>query len=263
MRKCSYTSNLRSLNPGIRHISVDWSLKRDARESLRDSSEAAVLPVCPLYNHPRRSPRSRSITRECCRSALAWKGVGSSGASSGAPLCGRCQYRTKAPRDEGGSSRLAGGLVSRGPRPRSSQDESLDGHARATRWKRRLRGPFSLLSLLFLIAIFVPEQHVGALYTFFFVNQDFSRRSSPLFAASSSALLLISLYLLTSPMVERRYLLRLVLQIGRGRVSMNLYAGPTSSFLRITCVANHDKIRIERAKSHMKYVQLVYLLWLV
>lgn len=111
-------------------------------------SEAAVLPACPLYNHPRGSPGSRSITRECCRSALAWKGVGSPGASSGAPLRARCQYRTEALRNEGGPTRLAGGLVSRGPRPRSSQDESLDGHARATRWKRRLWGPFFLLSSL-------------------------------------------------------------------------------------------------------------------
>lgn len=180
-------------------------------------SEAAVLPACSLYNHSRRSPGSRSITRECCRSALAWKGVGSPGVSSGAPFRGRCQYRTEAPRDEGGSARLAGGLVSRGLRPRSSQDESLDGHARATRWKRRLRGPFSLLSLLFLIAIFVPEQHaVSSPPLPIYLPREpgfFSSvvSSVPLLHTSYSALLLISLYLLMNPMVESRYLLRLVL----------------------------------------------------
>ena len=46
----------------------------------------------------------------------------------------------------------AGGLVSRGPHPPSrlhphGEDENLDGHARVTRWKRRLRGLSPSLSL--------------------------------------------------------------------------------------------------------------------
>jgi len=165
-------------------------------------SEAAVLPACSLYNHPRGSPGSRSITRECCRSALAWKGVGSPGASSGAPLRTRCQYRTEARGDEGGLTRLAGGLVSRGPRPRSSRDESLDGHARAPRDGNvdcEARSPCSLSPLPYChlrprAARRSPVHLLGK--PGFFLSVVSSVRCLFL------ALLLISLYLLTSPLVE-------------------------------------------------------------
>lgn len=180
------------------------------------SSEAAVLPACSLYNHPRRSPGSRSITRECCRSALAWKGgLGLRVYLLGPHSVGDVSTEQRHRGTKGVFSRLAGGLVSRGLRPRSSQDKSLDGHARATRWKRRLRGPFSLLSLLFLIAIFVPEQHAAPLPPIHLSREPgfFSSvvSSVPLLHTSYSALLLISLYLLMNPIVESRYLLRLVL----------------------------------------------------
>lgn len=50
------------------------------------------------------------------------------------------------------------------PRPRSNQDESPDGHARATRWKRRLRGPILLALSFSLFSSSLPSsspvQHV-------------------------------------------------------------------------------------------------------
>lgn len=128
-----------------------------------------------------------------------------------------------------------------------AQDENPDGHARATRWKRRLRlGPV-LLALLFLIAIFVPERARARVSVLYLLRESgfLCRSSSPVHAClpssptlplslGASVNLAVSSHEFFSVVERTVYLLRLVLQIERVRrgreeeekeVSMDLYAG--------------------------------------
>lgn len=202
-------------------------------------------------NHSRGSPSSRSITRECCIAARsAGKGLGRVGPRGLSP-----RHRRFSSRGEGGerwrwkgetewerdgererkreregwrAHEPAGGLVSRGPHPPSrlhpyGEDENLDGHARVTRWKRRLRGLSSSLSSSSSVSFhssssFSSRASFGAAF----------RPSLPSSIVGPRPLLPLPLLLISVRVSSRfttemdpgrggLYLLRLALQIGKSK----------------------------------------------
>jgi len=160
--------------------------------------------VCSLYNHPRGSTGSRSITRECRRSALAWKEVASPVASSGGFPHYSVRRRRRGAEERKGLDSAGRWAPSHGAlsaRPRLGMRVPTDTRARARHEMETqiANSPFSLLSLslslLFLVAGVSRESRNFSLSLFLV---DRLLRSPP-----PSTLLLISLYLLTSAMVEK------------------------------------------------------------